>query len=97
MSEFINTLIDEAHVNLLNRNYDEAIRQLQSIKLRMNDDVFLGKMQRKENEINEEYQTKYKQLTKDDDMMFVNQLAELKEWRTKEYLVFYNRINNEIP
>jgi len=97
MKDFINSLIDEAHVNLLNHNYDESIRQLKSIKLRMNDDGFLGRMQRKENEIDQEYQTKYKQLQANDDVEFLNKLMELKDWRAREYIIFYNRINNEIP
>ena len=99
MSEFIKSLIDEAHVNLLNRNFDEAIRQLQSIKLRVNDGGILGRMQQKENEIDKEYQTKYNNIKNNstDDIEFLNKLMELKDWRSKEYLVFYDRIGKEIP
>ena len=98
MSEFLKSLIDEAHVNLLNRNFDEAIRQLKSIKLRINDEVNLGKMQRKENEIDQQYQTQFRQTknNSNDDIEFLNKLMELKDWRSKEYLVFYDRIVRDL-
>jgi hypothetical protein len=97
MSEFIKSLIDEAHVNLLNRNFDEAVRQLKSIKLRVNDDGFLGRMTKKENDIDQEYHLRYKNISANDDVEMLNKIMELKDWRTKEYLVFYDRISNEIP
>ena len=57
MSDFIKSLIDEAHVDFLNRQYDESIRKLKSIKIRVNDASILGRMQSKENNIDTEYRT----------------------------------------
>lgn len=97
MSEFIKRLIDEAHVDFLNRQYDECIRKLKSIKIRVADTSILGRMTAKENNVDTEYKTRYAKTTSSDDVEFLNKIRALKEWEAKEYLSFYSEINNEIP
>ena len=97
MSEFIKSLIDEAHVNFLNRNYDESIRQLKSAKLQVDDEILLGRMVKKEQNIDDEYHQRYTQINADDDVEFLNKLMALKEWKNQEYISFYSHINKEIP
>ena len=96
MSDFIKNLIDEAHVDFLNRQYDECIRKLKSIKIRVNEPELLGRMQGKENNIDVEYKTRYNNITSNDDVEFLNKIMALKEWQSKEYLNFYSEINSEI-
>jgi len=89
MSDFIKSLIDEAHVDFLNRQYDECIRKLKSIKMRVKNPEHLGKMQIKENNIDSEYRSRYKNVTSNDDVEFLNKIMALKEWQGKEYIVYY--------
>ena len=96
MSDFIKSLIDEAHVDFLNRQYDESIRKLKSIKIRVNDKNILGRMANKENNIDEEYKARYSNISHNDDVELLNKIMALKEWQSKEYLSFYSEINTEI-
>jgi len=97
MSDFIKSLIDEAHVDFLNRQYDECIRKLKSIKIRVVDTNILGRMTSKENQVDTEYKTRYANIQSSDDVEFLNKIMALKEWEAKEYLSFYSDINTEIP
>ena len=97
MSKFLDTLLDEAHVDYLNNGFDECIRKLKSIKLRINDTSLLGRMQKKENDTDQEYQMRWTKIQSSDDIEYVNKLMALKRWKSEEYMTFYNRINSEIP
>jgi len=97
MSDFIENLINEAHINFLNNNYDGTVAQLKTIKLRINDTALLGRMQKKENDTDSEYHLRWTKLQAQDDIEYINKLMELKKWRAETYIVFYTRINSEIP
>lgn len=91
-NRFITSLVDEAHVNFLNRNYDEVLRQLKSIKLRVKKKEHLDLIQEKEKFLDNEYNMRRKTINADDDVELLNKIMALKEWQSQEYISYYSRI-----
>jgi len=55
MSDFIKTLLDEAHVDYLNGAYEESVRKLKSIKLRIKEKNKFDNLVNKEIKYDNEY------------------------------------------
>lgn len=93
MSDFIKSLIDEAHIDYLNGLYDECIRKLKSIKLRLTDKNMFDEFNNEEQTIDSSYQKKENEArhTAPDEINYINMVREAKKWKSERYMSYYTR------